>query len=149
MATNHGALRHGQVAQGRADRRGRRGARDRGLSGPTSFPVAVAIALGRHENRGSRNWKTQAKIKQYRPWYDESARSLSILRQLTQAFPEDGVVTAKTLEIREANLVTCTGTARRIMRRCCGCRKNSGEVRQCGGFEVEPDSRQGADAVHL
>lgn len=55
---------------------------------------------------------TQAKIKQYRPWYDESARSLSILRQLTQAFPEDGVVTAKTLEIREANLVTCTGTAR-------------------------------------
>jgi hypothetical protein len=55
---------------------------------------------------------TQAKIKQYRPWYDESARSLSILRQLTQSFPEDGVVTAKTVEIREANLVTCTGTAR-------------------------------------
>ena len=55
---------------------------------------------------------TQAKIKQYRPWFDESARSLSILRQLTQAFPEDGVVTAKTIEIREPNLVTCTGTAR-------------------------------------
>lgn len=55
---------------------------------------------------------TQARIKQFRPWYDESARSLSILRQLTQAFPEDGVVTAKTIEIREANLVTCTGTAK-------------------------------------
>ncbi len=55
---------------------------------------------------------TQAKIKQYRPWYDESARSLSILRQLTQAFPESGVVTAKSVEIREANQVTCTGTAR-------------------------------------
>jgi hypothetical protein len=55
---------------------------------------------------------TQAKIKQFRPWYDESARSLSILKQLTQAFPEDGVVTAKTVEIREANLVTCTGTAK-------------------------------------
>lgn len=55
---------------------------------------------------------TQAKIKQYRPWFDESARSLSILKQLTQAFPEDGVVTAKTIEIREANLVTCTGTAK-------------------------------------
>jgi hypothetical protein len=55
---------------------------------------------------------TQAKIKQYRAWFDESARSLSILKQLTQAFPEDGVVTAKTIEIREANLVTCTGTAR-------------------------------------
>lgn len=55
---------------------------------------------------------TQAKIKQYRPWFDESARSLSILRQLTQSFPEDGVVTAKTIEVREGNLVTCTGTAR-------------------------------------
>lgn len=55
---------------------------------------------------------TQAKIKQYRPWFDESARSLSILKQMTTAFPEDGVVTAKTIEIRDANLVTCTGTAR-------------------------------------
>jgi len=55
---------------------------------------------------------TQVQIKQYRPWYDESARSLSILRQLTAAFPEDGVVTAKTVEIRESNQVTCTGTAR-------------------------------------
>lgn len=55
---------------------------------------------------------TQTQIKQYRPWFDESARSLSILKQLTQAFPEDGVVTAKTIEIREANLVTCTGTAK-------------------------------------
>lgn len=54
----------------------------------------------------------QAQIKQYRPWFDESLRSLSILRQLTTAFPEDGVVTAKTVEIRGANVVTCTGTAR-------------------------------------
>ncbi len=55
---------------------------------------------------------TQAKIKQFRPWFDESVRSLSILKELTDAFPQDGVVTAKTVEIREANLVTCTGTAR-------------------------------------
>jgi hypothetical protein len=55
---------------------------------------------------------TQQKIRQYRPWFDESLRSLSILRQLTTSFPEDGVVTAKTVEIRDANLVTCTGTAR-------------------------------------
>jgi hypothetical protein len=55
---------------------------------------------------------TQAKIKQFRPWYDESVRTLSILRQLTQSFPEDGVVTAKTVEVREGNLVTCTGTAK-------------------------------------
>jgi len=54
----------------------------------------------------------QQKTRQYRPWFDESLRSLSILRQLTTSFPEDGVVTAKTVEIRDANLVTCTGTAR-------------------------------------
>lgn len=51
-------------------------------------------------------------IHQYRPWYDESIRGLTILRQLTMAFPEDGVVTAKTVEIRDLNTVTCTGTTR-------------------------------------
>jgi len=30
---------------------------------------------------------------------------------LTQAFPEDGTVTAKTVEIRSGNTVTCTGVA--------------------------------------
>lgn len=54
----------------------------------------------------------QAQIKQYRPWFDESLRSLSILRELTTAFPQDGSVTAKTVEIRGANTVTCTGTTR-------------------------------------
>jgi hypothetical protein len=51
-------------------------------------------------------------INQYRPWYDETVKGLSILRLLTQAFPEDGSVTAKTVEIRDLNTVTCTGTAR-------------------------------------
>jgi len=51
-------------------------------------------------------------IHQYRPWFDDSLRALTILRQLTAAFPEDGVVTAKTVEIRDLNTVTCTGTTR-------------------------------------
>ena len=51
-------------------------------------------------------------ISQYRPWYDETVKGLTILRGLTQAFPEDGSVTAKTVEIRDLNVVTCTGTAR-------------------------------------
>jgi len=51
-------------------------------------------------------------IHQFRPWFDDSIRVLSILRQLTQAFPEDGVVSAKTVEIRELNAVTCTGVTR-------------------------------------
>jgi hypothetical protein len=54
----------------------------------------------------------QDQIRQYRPWFDESVRGLTILRNLTQAFPEDGSVTAKTVEIRDLNAVTCTGIAR-------------------------------------
>jgi hypothetical protein len=51
----------------------------------------------------------QQQIRQYRPWYDENVRALTILRQLTQAFPDDGVVSAKTVEIRDLSTVTCTG----------------------------------------
>jgi len=54
----------------------------------------------------------QSQIQQYRPWFDDSFRSLTILRQLTLAFSEDGSVTAKTVDIRDGNTVTCTGTAR-------------------------------------
>jgi hypothetical protein len=50
-------------------------------------------------------------IRQYRPWYDESVRTLSILKRITEAFPEDGAVSAKTIELREPAIVTCTGTA--------------------------------------
>ena len=54
----------------------------------------------------------QQQIQKYRPWFDESFRSLSILKQLTMAFPEDGAVTAKTVEIRDGNVVNCSGAAR-------------------------------------
>jgi Tfp pilus assembly protein PilN len=53
----------------------------------------------------------QGKIQRYQPWYDTSFRALTILRQLSLAFPEDGVVTAKSIEIRNGNTVTCSGTA--------------------------------------
>ncbi|HLX94903.1 MAG TPA: hypothetical protein VKU37_04085 [Verrucomicrobiae bacterium] len=53
----------------------------------------------------------QQQIQQYNPWFDSSFRNLTILRQLTLAFPEDGTVTARTVEIRDGNTVTCTGTA--------------------------------------
>jgi hypothetical protein len=54
----------------------------------------------------------QEQIRQFRPWFDDSVRGLSILRHLTAAFPEDGVVAAKTVEIRDLTGVTCSGTAR-------------------------------------
>ena len=53
----------------------------------------------------------QDKVQLYRPWYDDSYPALSILRQVTMAFPRDGVVTAKAIEIHNGNQVTCTGIA--------------------------------------
>lgn len=53
----------------------------------------------------------QDKINQYRPWFDESISGLAILKRIAEVFPEDGSVTAKTLEIRDLNVVTCSGTA--------------------------------------
>jgi hypothetical protein len=54
----------------------------------------------------------QEQIRQYRPWFDNSFPCLSILRRLTMAFPDDGVVSAKSIEIRDMNTVTCSGVAR-------------------------------------
>ncbi|HUR47401.1 MAG TPA: hypothetical protein VMZ27_16075, partial [Candidatus Saccharimonadales bacterium] len=54
----------------------------------------------------------QQQIRRFRPWFDNSMSNLSILRRLAEAFPEDGVVSAKTVEIREVSNVTCSGTAR-------------------------------------
>jgi hypothetical protein len=51
-------------------------------------------------------------IHQYRPWFDDSLRALTILKELTTAFPDDGVVSAKSVEIRDLNAVTCTGITR-------------------------------------
>jgi hypothetical protein len=54
----------------------------------------------------------QDQIRQYRSWYDSTFKNLAILRQLSLAFPEDGAVTAKTIEIHDGSKVTCSGTAR-------------------------------------
>jgi hypothetical protein len=44
--------------------------------------------------------RTQEKIKKFRPWYDDSVRSLVIARSLTEAFPEEGTVWAKKMVIK-------------------------------------------------
>jgi hypothetical protein len=52
----------------------------------------------------------QDQIRQFRPWYGGTFRSLGILRELSLAFPEDGVVTAKAIAIRDDGTVSCSGT---------------------------------------
>jgi len=54
----------------------------------------------------------QANLRKYRPWFDDSVPSLLVLRTLTMAFPEDGALTAKTVELREGATVVCSGTAK-------------------------------------
>jgi hypothetical protein len=55
--------------------------------------------------------KTQDQIRQYRSWYAGTYRNLAVLRQLSLAFPQDGVVTAKAIEIRDDGTVNCSGNA--------------------------------------
>jgi hypothetical protein len=54
----------------------------------------------------------QQQIRKFGPWFDDSHRALRILRKITEAFPEDGVVTTKILEIKDLSVVTCSGVAR-------------------------------------
>lgn len=54
----------------------------------------------------------QREVRRYSPWFDDSVRSLSILRRLSESFPEDGSVSAKSIEIRGPTRVACSGTAR-------------------------------------
>jgi hypothetical protein len=54
----------------------------------------------------------QDQTKKYGPWFDRSYRGLRILRRLTEAFPEDGHVSAKNLEIRDLATITCSGVAK-------------------------------------
>jgi len=55
--------------------------------------------------------RIQQDLRQYRPWTPESSRGLAILEALSSAFPENGSVTAKVIEIRESGEVVCSGTA--------------------------------------
>jgi len=67
---------------------------------------------GGMEKRVTELTQMRDQIRRYRPWYDESVRTLSILKRMTEAFPQDGAVSAKALELREPSRVTCSGTAR-------------------------------------
>ncbi len=54
----------------------------------------------------------QDKVRKFRSWYDESQPTLRILKALSEAFPENDSITAKTLEIRDQSKVSFTGISR-------------------------------------
>ena len=56
----------------------------------------------------------QGRIREFRPWYDTTLRSLSIMKRVTECFPDNGSVTAKSFEVHGTtiSIVTISGTAR-------------------------------------
>jgi hypothetical protein len=53
----------------------------------------------------------QDNIHTYQPWFDTSCRTLTILKNLTLAYPTTGTVNAKSIEIHDLNAVQLAGTA--------------------------------------
>lgn len=94
------------------------------IAAAIAFAVGVAFLIQQWQlSRWQSQWTAmkprvlelenqQRQIRKFRPWFDASVRSLSILRRLSEAFPEEGTVSAKTVEIRDPAVVTCSGTAR-------------------------------------
>jgi hypothetical protein len=54
----------------------------------------------------------QTRIREYRPWYDTTFRNLTILKRIIECFPDNGSVTARSVEIHGPTSVSVTGTAR-------------------------------------
>jgi hypothetical protein len=54
----------------------------------------------------------QQKIHEFRPWFEPVPQGLQLLQSLVMAFPEQGDVWAKSIQVAEDGKVTCTGFAR-------------------------------------
>ena len=77
-----------------------------------------SMKLGRLESEWQKNQPIvsevsdlQDKIKKFRPWFDNSAESLVILGDITNAFPKNGAVWVKSLEIKDYSNIQFTGKA--------------------------------------
>lgn len=56
--------------------------------------------------------QVQEDIRRFRPWFDNTAPSLQVIEEVTQAFPEEGVIWAKSIELKPGSIFTCSGLAR-------------------------------------
>lgn len=54
----------------------------------------------------------QQDVKQFRPWFDESLPVLSGINALVEAFPEEGSIWVKLIEIDENHVISCSGFVR-------------------------------------
>jgi hypothetical protein len=61
---------------------------------------------GRMQAQATALSEIEDRIQDYRPWFDHSFPSLRILERVTQCFPENGSVTAKSFDIHDAGGLT-------------------------------------------
>jgi Tfp pilus assembly protein PilN len=54
----------------------------------------------------------QQKLRQFRQWFDPAPQSVQALEAVAAAFPEQGDVWAKSIQLGEGSKVTCSGFAR-------------------------------------
>ncbi len=94
-----------------------------GTVGLVILPILALIVRSQIESRLESEWNAmrsnvaqledlQQKIRQFRPWFDGTPQTLEVLEALIGAFPDQGEVWAKSIQVAEGSKVTCTGFAR-------------------------------------
>ena len=87
------------------------------------LPIVVFVIRSRMESGLVAEWssmarkvaeaeKLQLRIRLFRPWFESTPQSLHILETLDSAFPEQGEVWAKSIQITDGAKITCVGYAR-------------------------------------
>jgi len=94
-----------------------------GAVGLIFLPLLVLFIRHEYENHLENEWNSmkknvaeldalQQKIRQFRPWFEPAPQVLQVIENVVAAFPEQGDVWAKSLQVTDGNKVTCTGFAR-------------------------------------
>lgn len=87
------------------------------------LPILIFFVRSRIESSLAAEWNDmrrtvadletlQQKIRQFRPWFEPTPQHLQVIESLAAAFPEQGDVWAKSIQVGEGHKVTCTGFAR-------------------------------------
>jgi hypothetical protein len=86
-------------------------------------PIVSFIVRSRIESSLEAQWQgmrrnvtelesLQQRIREFRPWFEPAPQSLRLMEGLVTAFPEQGDVWAKSIQLGEGNKVTCSGFAK-------------------------------------
>lgn len=109
--------------------------------------IAAFVVQGARLSRLESRWKEmrprverlntlQSKIRLFRPWHEDTARSLAVLRRVTELFPETGSVSVRSIEIRRGSEVICTGISKSATA-LSDVRKKMAEAPELGELQTE------------